>query len=74
MPTHLYFSSGGNLLHMSSGHEPPTAFLQDDKDAFDPNKAFLTLKERYEAGGRSVPFLYTFGTSPALTQRVDRYD
>lgn len=59
---------------MSSGHEPHTAFLQDGKDAFDPNKSFFSSKERYKAGGRSVPFLYMFGTSPALTQRVARYD
>ena len=70
----LYFSSKGNLLHMSSSHESPTAFLQDGQDTSDPNKALLCLKKRYEAGGRSVPFLYTFGTSPALTQRAALYD
>jgi thioredoxin-related protein len=74
MPTYLYFSPEGKLLHMSSGHKPPTDFVQDGKDAFDPSKAFFTLKERYEAGDRSAPFLYTFGTSPALTQQEILYD
>ncbi|OGX83965.1 thioredoxin family protein [Hymenobacter coccineus] len=69
MPTYLYFSPEGKLLHMSNSYKPPTAFLQDGKDAFDPGKAFFTLKERYEAGDRSAPFLYTFGTSPALRQQ-----
>ncbi|WP_157886824.1 thioredoxin family protein [Hymenobacter sp. PAMC 26628] len=74
MPTYLYFSPEGKLLHMSSGHKPPTDFVQDGKDAFDPDKAFFTLKERYEAGDRSAPFLYTFGTSPALSQQEVLYD
>ncbi|TPG72118.1 thioredoxin family protein [Hymenobacter nivis] len=74
MPTYLYFSPEGKLLHMSGNYKSPTAFLQDGKDAFDPNKAFFTLKERYEAGDRSAPFLYVFGTSPALSQQEALYD
>ncbi len=70
MPTYLYFSPEGKLLHMSNNYKPAAAFLQEGKDAFDPNKAFFTLKERYEAGDRSAPFLYAFGTSPALSQQA----
>jgi thioredoxin-related protein len=74
MPTYLYFNPEGKLLHMSNSYQAPTAFLQNGKDAFDPNKAFFTLKERYEAGDRSAPFLYTFGTSPALAEQEVLYD
>lgn len=74
MPTYLYFSPEGKLLHMSSGHKPPTDFVQDGKDAFDPGKAFFTLKERYEAGDRGADFLYTFAVAPALDQQGTLYD
>jgi thioredoxin-related protein len=74
MPTYLYFNSEGKLLHMSSGYKPAVAFIQDGNDAFDPSKAFFTLKERYEAGDRNADFLYTFGTAPALSQQQELYD
>ena len=67
LPSYLYFDADGKLLHMSNGYKSPAAFVQDGKDAFDPSKAFFTLKERYEKGDRTPEFLYTFGTAPALT-------
>ncbi|UOQ68667.1 thioredoxin family protein [Hymenobacter volaticus] len=69
LPSYLYFDADGKLLHMSNGFKSPAAFVQDGKDAFDPRKAFFTLKERYDKGDRSPDFLYTFGTAPALTDK-----
>jgi thioredoxin-related protein len=74
LPAYLYFDADGKLLHISVGYKSPASFVQDGKDAFDPNKAFFALKERYEKGDRNPEFLYTFGNAPALTDNNTLYE
>ena len=74
LPTYLYFDSKGKLLHRSGGGKSAAEFIQDGKDAFDPSKAFLTLRERCKAGDRTAAFLYDFSAAPGLAQESDLHD
>ena len=74
LPTYLYFDSKGKLLHRSGGGKSAVEFIQDGKDAFDPSKAFFTLRERYQAGDRTAAFLYAFSAAPGLAQESDLHD
>lgn len=71
LPAYLYLDSKGKLLHRSGGGKPAAAFIQDGKDAFDPDKAYFTLKERYRAGDRRPAFLYAFSEAPGLGQEPE---
>ena len=74
LPAYLYFDSKCKLLHRSGGGKPAAEFIQDGKDAFDPSKAFFTLRERYKAGDRTAAFLYAFSAAPGLAQESDLHD
>ena len=74
LPAYLYFDAQGHLLHRSGGGKPAAAFIQDGKDAFDPNKAFFKLKARYEAGERGADLLYTFSKADGITQEETLYN
>ena len=66
LPSFLYFDPAGKLLHRTVGGKPVAAFIQDGRDTFDPDKAYYTLKARYEAGERSPAFLRAFSGAPGL--------
>ncbi|WP_375417316.1 thioredoxin family protein [uncultured Hymenobacter sp.] len=74
LPAYLYFSPQGKLLHLSSGYEPAADFVVDGRDAFNPKKAFFSLKEQYQAGDRTAELLYALSTAPALAQEPALYD
>ena len=74
LPAYLYFDAQGNLLHRSSSGKAAAAFIQDGKDAFDPNKAYFKLKARYEAGERGADLLYTLSTAEGMLQETTLYD
>lgn len=74
LPAYLYFDAQGNLLHRSSGSKVAASFIQDGKDAFDPNKAYFKLKARYEAGERGADLLYTLSTADGMNQEATLYD
>ena len=44
-PTYVYFDKDGNLLHISGAAKPGDDFIQDGKNAFDPNKAYAALRD-----------------------------
>ena len=74
LPTQLYFDSKSKLLHRSGGGKSAAGLIQDGKDACDPSKAFLTLRERYKAGDRTAAFLYAFSAAPGLAQESNLHD
>lgn len=65
-PTYLYFDKNGKKLHQSSGFKQAVDFIQDGKNASDPNTALFSLLARYDGGERSPDLL--FSLSNALTQ------
>ncbi len=76
LPSFVYFNPVGTLLHRTVGGKPAAELIQDGRDAFISDKAYYTLKSRYEAGERNTAFLRTFSTAsglleePALGRRV----
>ncbi|ALW86572.1 hypothetical protein AUC43_16680 [Hymenobacter sedentarius] len=68
LPAYLYFNSEGKLMHQTGSGKAAAAFIQDGKDAFDPQKTFFALKKRYKAGERNSDFLYRFSESSGLHQ------
>ena len=71
LPAYLYFDPAGQLLHRTGGGKPAAALLRDGRDAFNPDKAYYTLKSRYEAGQRSPAFLRAFSSAPGLSDEPD---
>jgi thioredoxin-related protein len=61
-PTHLWFDSDGNIVHRTvgggAGDDFAKNFIQDAKDARDPNKQLYTAKRRFEKGERDKEMLY----------------
>ncbi|MGB3798713.1 MAG: thioredoxin family protein, partial [Lewinella sp.] len=70
-PTYLFFDADGELLHQSGSAKPADAFIQDAKDAGDPNKAVFSLKRRYDEGDRSPGLLYNYATVLTNYNQVD---
>lgn len=68
LPAYLYFTADGKPLHRSGGGKPVAEFIQDGKDALDPNKAYFALKERYTAGDRTAALLYALSSAPGIAQ------
>ncbi|MFC2092583.1 thioredoxin family protein [Bacteroidota bacterium] len=59
-PSYLFFNSEGELIHRSGGSKPIEAFIQDGKNALDPNKALYSLKAKYDSGNRDTELLYEY--------------
>jgi thiol-disulfide isomerase/thioredoxin len=78
-PTHLYFDSDGTLVHREvgggTGDEFAARFIQDAKDARDPNKQLYTAKRSFEKGDRNPVILRTLalGASDASMEEADYY-
>jgi thioredoxin-related protein len=56
-PTYLFVNGDGELVHRSLGGMPAEKFIEVAKAANDPNKQFLTLKKKFDAGQRAPEFL-----------------
>jgi len=59
-PSYLFFNSDGELIHRSGGSKPIEAFIQDGKNALDPNKALYSLKAKYDSGEIDAVLLYEY--------------
>jgi thiol-disulfide isomerase/thioredoxin len=59
-PSYLFFNSEGELIHRSGGSKPTEAFIQDGMNALDPDKAFYSLKAKYDSGEMSAELLYQY--------------
>ncbi|MBC3540540.1 thioredoxin family protein [Rufibacter sediminis] len=70
-PTYLYLSKDGELLHQSGGSKPAAEFILDGKNAFDPTKALLSLKRRYDTGDRSPSLLFHYSNALNLAHQAN---
>lgn len=59
-PSYLYFNSKGELIHRSGGSKPVEAFIEDGKNALNPDRALYSLKAKYDNGDRSEELLYEY--------------
>lgn len=59
-PTYLFFDSNGNLVHRSLGSMPAEDFIEVCKNALNPEKQYITLREKYLSGNRDTAFLRNF--------------
>lgn len=64
-PTFLYFNKEGNKSHQSAGFKPSDDFIQDGKNASNPNTALFSLLSKYDLGEKSPQLLLNL--SNALT-------
>jgi len=59
-PSYLFFNPQGELVHRSGGSKPIEMFIEDGKNALNPDKQFFALQKRYDAGDRSENLLYEY--------------
>lgn len=52
-PSYLFFNSNGELVHRSGSSKPVKMFIEDGKNAINPDKQIVTLQKKYEAGDKS---------------------
>jgi thiol-disulfide isomerase/thioredoxin len=64
-PTYLFFSPEGELVHRSTGSKPVEMFIEDGKNALNPNKQSSNMAKRYANGERDADFLYEYAFSLA---------
>lgn len=62
-PTYLFFDGSEKPVHQSLGGKPAEKFITDGENAFNPEKAIFSLKEKYDKGDRSAELLYNFGNA-----------
>lgn len=56
-PTYMYFSPTGEKIHRSVGYKPADRFIEDGKDAMDPEKQFFTVEARLEKSDKPIDWL-----------------
>lgn len=66
-PTYLYFDKSGKKSHQSSAFKPAEDFIQDAKNASDPNTALFPMLNRYDSGERTPGLLFS------LTNALSHY-
>jgi len=59
-PSYLYFNSEEELIHRSVGSKPVEAFIEDGKNALNPDRALYLLKAKYDNGDKSEELLYEY--------------
>lgn len=79
LPTYLFIDGNGEEVHRTLGYVQEKDFIQFAKDARDPNKRLVSLKQQFENGEKDPEFLknlagLTLYTDSAFTGRVlERY-
>ncbi len=59
-PTYLFFNSNGELVHRSGGAKESDKFIQDGRNAMNPDMTLYGLQAKYEAGNRSAEVLMNY--------------
>lgn len=67
-PTYLFIDGNGELVHRTVGYVPEKEFIQFAKDASDPSKRVVALKERFEKGEKDPEFLKNLINLTAFTE------
>jgi len=61
LPTFLFFSPDGKLVHEGVGYMSPTRFYALGKDAQNPQTQYYSMVRRYKQGGMSYPEIFILG-------------
>lgn len=56
-PTYLFVDGNGEVVHRTLGYVEENDFIQFAKDAGDPNKRLIALKQKFETGEKDPEFL-----------------
>ena len=59
-PNFLFIAPDGSILHRTTGAKPAQAFINDGKNALNPEKRYAAYQKKYEAGNRDPEFLAQF--------------
>ncbi|MFA1772365.1 thioredoxin family protein [Rufibacter glacialis] len=70
-PSYLYFDQEAELLHQSGAGKSAEEFIEDGKNALNPEKALFTLKKRYDTGERSPSFLLQYSQALGFYRQAD---
>ncbi len=60
VPTFLYFSEEGRLLHEKIGRSESPAFIEIGKQVLNSEMQITTLREKYEKGEKDTGFIYNY--------------
>lgn len=72
VPSLMFFSPEGKLVHKIANAALPKAFLQYGKDALNPEKQVYSLKKQFEQGNRQPQFLRNYITALASAYESNR--
>lgn len=64
-PTYLFFDPSGELVHRAVGSMPADKFMEVGKNALNPDKQYVSLKKKYDAGNRDGDFLFNLTEAAA---------
>ena len=70
-PTYVYITPRGRKLHQSGSGKPAAAFIEDGRNALDPDRALFSLASRYEAGDRTPDLLYNYANALTFYHQRD---
>ncbi len=59
-PTYLFLNGDGTVMHRTTSRMEAAEFLQVAKTALNPEAALSGVQKKYEAGERSLPFLFDY--------------
>jgi thioredoxin-related protein len=59
-PSYLFFNADGELVHRTVGSKPVNKFIEDGKDALNPDKQFAAMNKKYDEGERGDKLLYDY--------------
>ena len=62
-PTYLFFSPDGELVHRAGGSKEADKFIQDGKNALNPDMTLFGLKAKYESGDKSPATLMNYANA-----------
>lgn len=62
-PTYLYFDKNGKKLHQSSAFKQAADFIQDGKNASNPNTALFSMLAKYNQGEKSPELLFNLSNA-----------
>jgi thioredoxin-related protein len=59
-PTYVFLNANGEIVHRGLGSMPAEDFIKLCNDALNPDKQYVTLRNKYISGNRDVDFLKNF--------------
>lgn len=71
-PCMLFFDSNGNLVHRTTGYFDAQAFIENGKNALNPERQLIRLQQEYESGNRTEQLMrnYAYALFTAGDTRV----